>query len=153
MFLFAKLHCGAVDRIPGIGEVQTQFYGLCGVPLVPCRSLFVTNSDVENVAGIELLGLDRRSVLTAYLRAALVLVVVVAGLSGLTGSVVAGFVCFAGLFALIASYRALGTASPERAAELVRRLRLEVTPLHAESGDLRMASSDLRLRASARHVR
>jgi hypothetical protein len=126
LLIYGKRLFGKVDRIPGLGEVQTQFYHLYWIPLIPIESVFVTGSDGDEIAGAVLFELDGRSVLAAYLRAALVIAAIVAAFSGLSGSPGAWLACAACVGALVYTYRAMGTASATRTAALLRKLNVDM---------------------------
>ena len=78
MLHFGQMRCGKVDQFAGLFHVVTEFFHVNFVPLVPVRSFLVPTLDVPLMGGTggEVpIKLSVKSVLTAWVRTALVLLV------------------------------------------------------------------------------
>jgi hypothetical protein len=74
---------GKVDEVPGVCHVATRFGHLYYVPLIPLGSFAVISQDGDNIQGASL-PLSFKSILTAWLRAALILAGAVLVIVGIT---------------------------------------------------------------------
>jgi hypothetical protein len=70
MFIIAGSNTyGAVDNIPGLGYVATEFFHLYYLPVIPYRTQFIVRGDAGGFVGGRL-PLSTKSILTAWVRAA-----------------------------------------------------------------------------------
>jgi hypothetical protein len=76
--IYGQAAYGKVDKVPNLFHVCTQFYHLYYIPLVPLRS-YLVRADAEDEVGLQgvEVPLCFRSVLAGWLRAALILCVVI----------------------------------------------------------------------------
>jgi len=84
--IFGSNTYGRIDSIPGLGYVATEFFHLYYLPLIPYRTRFVVRKDAGGFEGGNL-PLSFKSILTAWVRTASLLVlllVVTLGLFNLT---------------------------------------------------------------------
>jgi hypothetical protein len=72
LVIWGTRHFGACDRIEGLGEVQTRFFHIWFVPLIPLGSTFVTHEDGNHIHGFPV-GFSVKSILLAWGRTAAVL--------------------------------------------------------------------------------
>lgn len=124
MFLiWGTRYYGSVDRIRGLGPVETRFFHMFFFPLVPLGSVIRCHSEVYPLS--ELHG---RSIVMGYLRAVLwvfTLVLATAVSSMLKRGDVAGLLMFlTGAALLVASYVWMRHATYERAADIFRYARV-----------------------------
>jgi hypothetical protein len=124
---------GKTDIVPGNCHVATCFLHIYRVPLIPLGSWIVTTQKGSKWQGIKT-SLSIKSVLMAWLRAAMILATLTASILVLPElSRVAvrpellapyAVVALVGLAGFFASYR-LSTASPKRACELLLKLGVD----------------------------
>lgn len=109
---------GKVDEVPGLGYVATQFGHLYYLPLIPMGSYIVLNEE-NGLGGSEWqgtsIGLNGKSILIGYLRAALVLALIVAGFAVFLSSAKVTAAIVAGLAGLLAfgTYMIPGVATAD----------------------------------------
>jgi hypothetical protein len=85
IIIWGQRNCGKVDKVPGLFYVVTQFFHLYYIPLIPLKSYVVLqgSEDGNGFKGVQT-PMSFKSILLAWLRAALVLAVL--------GGVIAGIV-------------------------------------------------------------
>lgn len=121
--IWGKGYYGSVDRIRGLGPVETRFFHLFWFPLIPLESVIRCGA-----VAYPLSEMHGRSILMGYIRAVLwvvTLVLATAVPSALRRGDVAGFLVFlicAGL--LVACYLWMRHATYERAADIFRYARV-----------------------------
>lgn len=133
IFIYGHRMYGKVDRIPGVGHVVTRFGHLNYVPLFPMGSFLVVQEQGDQFIGAPI-GLNGKSILTTYLRAAgwlgaiigaVVLAISIADGrgSGVSQAVIVSAVemlAAAGVLALTYLLPWFHTASQERADKLMK---------------------------------
>src|SRR5262245_6575288 len=76
MLHFGHMRCGKVDQFAGLFHVVTEFFHVNFLPLVPVRSFLVAGAaPAGSPAGEMPIRISAKSVLTAWVRAALVLLI------------------------------------------------------------------------------
>lgn len=136
MIIYGTRLYGKVDEVPGMFHVATQFVFLQYVPLVPMGSYLILSKSGSEFQGAKL-GLNLKSMLVAWVRAALAVGAVAAVIiaiimlndprhGGAKAALPAGILIAAGLaagFAFWWSYRlqGVGRASYARAVQLAEK--------------------------------
>lgn len=126
---------GKCDEVPGLCHVVTRFGHLYYIPLIPTKSYAVISEDGDGFRGAEI-PMSLKSVLLGWLRAALVIGLIVGGIATVImfmepNPSVSPFLPLAGTIAalvvLVTTYRLrfFGLAGRERALQLATHLGLD----------------------------
>jgi len=129
IFVFGSRFYGKVDQVPGLGYVATRFAHIQFFPLLPMGSYLVFGEDDSNYQGVRI-PLSGKSVLVAWLRAALFLVGIAVGLfavialadNDIADALWPGAICLAALvlYAFTKSAKGIGKATSTRAIQLAK---------------------------------
>ena len=167
IIIWGSRMCGVVDQVPHICHVATRFGHVYYIPLIPTQSYIVLEQQGDSFYG-KAIGLSGKSVLVAWLRAALVVGALVAAVATivavarhdplLAAAWAILVVVLAAAYFVTTRWRALTHASYERAVQLGEmvglspegRLMIEVAygRMTAEQADAELEKLEQQIAAS-----